>query len=1146
MRLSLINFRHHQKLELELPSQGVILLSGVSGAGKSTVLSAFEYLLYGKLRKISTFETTKTIVTLTYDGIALKSFEDEKGNHPEFITIMRRRDPSTLQLTCGDRIYKDDEAQGIINRLFGSEDVFLASSYLKQGERSILLDGKNTDKMLLIEQFAFNDDNIAKYKEVLSEEMKKSTRNLDAGTSLVKIVEGQVESYRVLNERPLTLYSDEVSKRKRTEAVTQVSLDSELESLTLKHAELWSRSNDLVVKDKSRDVAITANSETEKQIATLQSGLKVVYDTQVIEGVESQLQELQEGVISSQYKEEYLSLVQHDEEVEKQFKTRFGETCPTLPLTSKLDRDSIFSEKEYLERLEKDNLTLTKSNLSIDAELASLPLSQFTVDELLSEKETSQRLSEYATLRDKDTQRNTTFKLKYGDISPILFSPSLVQHQTEEEIRAEYAEIHHIQQSNQTIQTKISERVAPRKVEAIEEELEVATHLQEYRTVQHLTHISLSSKYPHDQDQLSILRDEEKQLLSSLTSVFEAVATLDPEELKAKLSSERQKLSVCGCKVECPQCNTELIYIDGALKNATVPKTPKKSKLAPRMHSKLPSKLGARAIVPASPVMSVAHATPMSPMSPGIPIAYSSDPPERIHQAIGLLQQNLDVLTSLPILKSLVECKAVIQEIEELQTNLRRQQEQARDLETKLRLELFLNHRTTDRTVVSLQQELQESQTYLKLQSGLQEFNLERYEYLKESIKVLGETRKQQEVVQAFETQRVLDQEARTRRVELLAKIYPKLEETAYALFDTQPFTVQYRDVATINQELQQTKRREECQSKRQISHTVDTERLEELRSQLITVDQELEELVKATKAIEAFSRQDETEKEALQRRVTVLTKLYPNLSGSEYLIIDHNGITPLLRSSLQLKVEVVALKSQLAIMLKSREVIHRIDGLKATLQVVPAQVKEELAQVKLELSVLTERQEKLRELRNSLSIQLQLQTMETQLQTQKGTVKDETKKFAVLDKLRLKALETETQTLDSTIASINLEMTQQLERLFDTPITVRFETVKTLKNGQSKYCINLAVNYRGVLYDDISQLSGGEAGRISLAVTLALNKTVASPILMLDESLSTLDEGLVDTVVDALKEVSGGYAIPIFVVMHSCTTGSFDHVVSF
>jgi len=534
-------------------------------------------------------------------------------------------------------------------------------------------------------------------------------------------------------------------------------------------------------------------------------------------------------------------------------------------------------------------------------------------------------------------------------------------------------------------------------------------------------------------------------------------------------------------------------------------------------------------------------------MSPGIPIAYCSDPPEKIHQAIGKLQQNLEVLASLPLIRSLEESKRIITEIDAFQVALSLQQNQVRDLDVKLGLERELMGRTTDLSLESLKQELCLSQEYQRLQTETKDFSLDRFEWIRDSITTLTTKRKQHELLQAFELQRQIEQEALVRRLEVLAKIYPDLEQPRLLLFDSQPFTLQYRDVSIINLELRQSKRRMECMTKLQTLHTVDMVRLEELRQRLLDIDRQRLELEKITKIVDLFVRQTESDEQALQRRLKVLVKLYPNLSDDELASIDRaNTVTRPSRSSLQLKVELVALKAQLASMLKSREVLHRIDCLKASLQVVPESVANDLSLIKTELVVVSKRQERLRQLRSSLSVQLQLQTIETQLLTQKGSVKDETKKYAVLDKLRLKALETETQALDSTIASINLELAYQLERLFDTPITVRFETTKALKNGQSKYCINLAVNYRGVMYDDINQLSGGEAGRVSLAVTLALNKTASSPMLMLDESLSTLDEELVDTVVDALKEVSQGYAIPIFVVMHNCTTGGFDHVVDF
>ena len=49
------NFRCHENKKIDLPEEGLVLLDGMSGQGKSTILDAFSYTLFGKPNKPYTF-----------------------------------------------------------------------------------------------------------------------------------------------------------------------------------------------------------------------------------------------------------------------------------------------------------------------------------------------------------------------------------------------------------------------------------------------------------------------------------------------------------------------------------------------------------------------------------------------------------------------------------------------------------------------------------------------------------------------------------------------------------------------------------------------------------------------------------------------------------------------------------------------------------------------------------------------------------------------------------------------------------------------------------------------------------------------------------------------------------------------------------
>ncbi len=79
-----------------------------------------------------------------------------------------------------------------------------------------------------------------------------------------------------------------------------------------------------------------------------------------------------------------------------------------------------------------------------------------------------------------------------------------------------------------------------------------------------------------------------------------------------------------------------------------------------------------------------------------------------------------------------------------------------------------------------------------------------------------------------------------------------------------------------------------------------------------------------------------------------------------------------------------------------------------------------------------------------------------------------------------------------------------------------------------------------------INQLSGGEADRVSLALTLAMCRLSKSPILMLDESLSTLDTTTKEMAIKAMTHFTQNLGKTIIVIDHAAIQGNFDNTVEF
>jgi DNA repair exonuclease SbcCD ATPase subunit len=146
--------------------------------------------------------------------------------------------------------------------------------------------------------------------------------------------------------------------------------------------------------------------------------------------------------------------------------------------------------------------------------------------------------------------------------------------------------------------------------------------------------------------------------------------------------------------------------------------------------------------------------------------------------------------------------------------------------------------------------------------------------------------------------------------------------------------------------------------------------------------------------------------------------------------------------------------------------------------------------------------------------------------------------------KLKAIILEAESASLESVVSTLNMHAQTLLETFFPkNPISVSLVTFKDAKNGKEVYkkpTIDVQVEYKGN-ETDIGSLSGGERARVALAYTLGLAELQGSKILMLDESISSLDYEATVDVLEALKCNDR----PIICISHQANTGMFDSVVT-
>ena len=162
LTLSLKNFRCWENKTFTFQDNGIVLISGISGKGKSTLLNAILFVITGNVKNVVTFGKEKANMEVVL------SIQD--------LVITRGKNPTRFTVKQGMRIYEEDQAQHIINSYFGCD--FKHISYIDQDNSNSFVYLSPEAKMTFLRNLLLSAEPIDDIKDKIKAKMDACKKEL--------------------------------------------------------------------------------------------------------------------------------------------------------------------------------------------------------------------------------------------------------------------------------------------------------------------------------------------------------------------------------------------------------------------------------------------------------------------------------------------------------------------------------------------------------------------------------------------------------------------------------------------------------------------------------------------------------------------------------------------------------------------------------------------------------------------------------------------------------------------------------------------------------------------------------------------------------------------------------------------------------
>jgi len=325
MQLTLENFKKHRSTTITIPANGMVVITGNNGVGKTTLMKAIAHAFYGNISKPYTYGYRSCKVKLILSDISIE-----------------RTDKKHLVVEYQNKKYEDAAAQGVINGYLGmTESIFNACCMCSQRSalKNSVISLPPTEQLNFIEAMKPRNEALALQ---VKENIKCRKEAYDDACRTYDIVKGVCDSMANITENTLDQPPRDPATIQKDITITKSKLQVIDKTMEEHKAEIQAS------KIYAEVEAQISKIETEtNQLRTLKQNLGVCPEPSTLLKKEAKLKAFQSSILTTKLADRIVLLEKEVEALKLEHTSTIKEEIAALGDITPPSVDYLEKEKEY-------------------------------------------------------------------------------------------------------------------------------------------------------------------------------------------------------------------------------------------------------------------------------------------------------------------------------------------------------------------------------------------------------------------------------------------------------------------------------------------------------------------------------------------------------------------------------------------------------------------------------------------------------------------------------------------------------------------------------------------------------------------------------------------------------------------------------